>query len=66
MITNALQVKNAKPKEKDYKITDAKGMHLLVKKNGRKYWHMSYRFAGKYKTLALGVYPDVSLKGSGG
>lgn len=42
------------------KHTDGHGLHLLVKEAG-KYWRMSYRFAGKQKTLALGVYPDVSL-----
>ena len=35
-------------------------MYLLVKETG-KYWRMNYRFLGKRKTLALGVYPDVSL-----
>jgi integrase len=42
------------------KHTDGGGMYLLVKSAG-KYWRMSYRFAGKQKTLALGVYPAVSL-----
>jgi integrase len=42
------------------KHTDGGGMFLLVKESGR-YWRMGYRFAGKQKTLALGVYPDVSL-----
>ena len=42
------------------KHTDGGGMFLLVKESG-KYWRMGYRFAGKQKTLALGVYPDVSL-----
>ena len=42
------------------KLTDGGGMYLLVKSAG-KYWRMSYRFAGKQKTLALGVYPAVSL-----
>jgi integrase len=42
------------------KYTDGYGLHLLVKGTG-KYWRMSYRFAGKQKTLALGVYPEVSL-----
>lgn len=57
-----LQVKNAEPRDKDYKLTDEKGMYLLVKKNGAKYWRMNYRFAGKQKTLAIGVFPEVSLK----
>lgn len=42
------------------KYTDAHGMFLLVKAAG-KYWRMNYRFDGKQKTLALGVYPVVSL-----
>ena len=42
------------------KHTDGGGMYLLVTAAGR-YWRMNYRFAGKRKTLALGVYPAVSL-----
>ena len=42
------------------KHTDGGGMYLLVTKAGR-YWRMNYRFAGKRKTLALGIYPAVSL-----
>lgn len=42
------------------KHTDGQGMFLLVNKAG-KYWRQNYRFLGKQKTLALGVYPDVSL-----
>ncbi|CAA0093256.1 Prophage integrase IntS [Halioglobus japonicus] len=55
-------VKNAPIKEKNYKLSDEKGLYLLVHKNGSKYWRMKYRFAGKEKVLALGVYPDVTLK----
>ena len=40
--------------------TDGGGMYLLVTASG-KYWRMNYRFADKRKTLALGVYPAVSL-----
>lgn len=43
------------------KHTDGGGMYLLVNKAG-KYWRMNYRFADKRKTLALGVYPAVSLE----
>src|SRR5450759_2169248 len=42
------------------KYTDGGGMYLLVSAAG-KYWGMNYRFTGKRKTLALGVYPAVSL-----
>lgn len=54
--------KNAKPKEKPYKLADEKGMFLLVNPNGSKYFRLKYRFLGKEKVLALGVYPDTSLK----
>ena len=53
-------IRNAKPKEKQYKLSDQKGLYLLVKTAG-KYFRFDYRFAGKRKTLALGVYPDVKL-----
>lgn len=53
--------RNAKPREKSYRITDAKGMYLEVTPTGSKYWRLKYRFGGKEKRLALGVYPDVSL-----
>jgi integrase len=53
-------IRNAKPKEKQYKLYDEKGLYLLVKKAG-KYFRFDYRYAGKRKTLALGVYPGVKL-----
>ncbi|MGZ4958715.1 MAG: tyrosine-type recombinase/integrase [Methylomonas sp.] len=55
-------IKNAKSTEKPYKMPDEKGMYLLVNPNGSKYFRLDYRFGGKRKTLALGVYPDTSLK----
>ncbi len=54
--------KNAKPKDKPYKLTDEKGMYLEVMPTGSKYWRLKFRYLGKEKRLALGVYPDVSLK----
>lgn len=54
-------VKNAKPKDKPYKIADSGGLFLLVMPNGSKYWRLRYFSGGKEKTLALGVYPDVPL-----
>lgn len=54
-------IKNAKTLDKDYKLTDEKGMYLLVKKTGGKLFRYDYRYSGKRKTLALGSYPDVSL-----
>lgn len=54
-------VRNTKPREKPYKLADEKGLYLLVHPNGSKYWRLKYRFAGKEKVLAIGVYPDISL-----
>jgi integrase len=56
------KVKNAKAEEKDRKLSDEKGLYLLVKKNGAKYWRVKYRFDRKEKLLALGVYPETTLK----
>ena len=47
------------PKQK--KMTDGKGLFLLLHPNGSKYWRMKYQFSGKEKTLAFGVWPEVSL-----
>jgi integrase len=55
-------IKNAKPKEKPYKLADEKGLYLLVTVNGGKWWRFDYRLAGKRKTLSMGVYPEISLK----
>ena len=56
------KVRTAKPEtgKTASKFTDGDGMYLLVNATG-KYWRMDYRFAGKRRTLALGVYPDVGL-----
>ena len=56
-----IEIKKAKAKDKPYRMTDGGGMCLLVHPNGGKYWRLAYRFGGKQKTLALGVYPDISL-----
>ena len=61
MALTDIKVRTAKPMDKQYKLTDGNGMHLLVHPNGSKYWRLQYRFGGKQKMLALGVYPDVSL-----
>ena len=62
MALTTLQIKNFKPQAKDAWLSDEKGLRLLIKPNGSCYWRMKYRFYGKQKTLALGVYPDISLK----
>jgi integrase len=55
-------VRNAKPSGKPRKLSDGGGLHVLIQPTGSKLWRLAYRFAGKQKTLALGVYPVVSLE----
>jgi len=57
MKLTATAVKNAKPG----RHSDGEGMYLLVTDAGQKYWRFDYRFLGKYKTLAFGVFPDTTL-----
>jgi integrase len=54
--------RNAKPKNKAYKVTDEKSLYLYIKPNGSKYWRYKYYFAGKEKLLPIGVYPEITLK----
>jgi hypothetical protein len=54
-------VRKAKGRANQYKIGDARGLYLLIRPDGAKYWRLKYRHDGKEKLLALGTYPDVSL-----
>jgi integrase len=56
-----VKVRNAKSKEKDYKLADGGGLYLLVSSTGGKLWRFKYHYGGKEKLLALGLYPIVSL-----
>lgn len=64
-LTNAV-CKNAKPPEPPAtapkKLADGHGLYLFIMPNGAKYWRFIYRFNGKQKTQAFGVYPEISLK----
>ncbi len=62
MPLNDIKCKNIKPTDKTFKVSDEKGLYLEVNTNGAKYWRLKYRFAGKERKLALGVYPEISLK----
>jgi integrase len=54
-------VRMAKPRPKTYRLSDGHGLYVEVAPSGSRYWRMKYRFAGKEKRLAFGVYPEVSL-----
>lgn len=60
LLTDA-SIRKAKPKDKDYKLSDGGGMFLAVSTAGGKLWRLKYRIAGKEKLLSLGPYPAVSL-----
>jgi hypothetical protein len=64
MPLTALGVKSAKPQDKPYKLSDEKGLYLLVTPSGSKLWRFDYRFADKRKTLAFGKWDDVELAGA--
>jgi len=57
-----LTIRNAKAREKPFKLFDEKGLFLLVNPAGSKLWRLKYPFAGKEKLLALGAYPEITLK----
>jgi integrase len=61
MPLSALAVSKAQVRDKAYKLNDADGLYLLVTPQGGRYWRLNYRLGGRYKTLALGVYPRVGL-----
>lgn len=62
MALTASTVKQAKSQAKIYRLADEKGLYLEVHPSGSKYWRHKYRFAGREKRLAHGVYPEVTLK----
>ena len=54
-------VRNAKPKEKPYKLGDSGGLYVIVRPNGSKLWRYKFRLGGKANSRGLGKYPDVGL-----
>ena len=56
-----VQLRNLKPREKAYKVSDFEGLFVLVKPRGSRLWQFKYRLDGKERLLSIGAYPDVSL-----
>jgi integrase len=62
MALTDLKVRNArKTAQKNYKLSDGHGLHLLVTRSGGRLWRWKYRFAGKEKLMSFGTYPEISL-----
>jgi integrase len=62
MALNDILIRAAKPREKDWKLADERGLYLLITPKGSKLWRVKFRVNGKEKKLSLGAYPDISLK----
>jgi hypothetical protein len=62
MMLTDTAIKNTKPGNKPKRLSDEKGLSLLVHPKGGKYWRFKYRFEGRQTEIALGVYPEISLK----
>ena len=56
-----IQIRNLKPREKTYKVSDFDGLFVAVNPNGSKLWRFKYRLDGKEKLLSIGAYPAVTL-----
>lgn len=62
MALTDIAIRSAKPADKPIKLTDGRGLYLLLNPNGSRWWRLDYRYACKRKTLSMGIYPDVGLK----
>lgn len=62
MKLNDIRLKNLHPKKKAYKVFDGQGLYIEVSPTGSKYWRLKYRMHDKERRLAIGVYPEISLK----
>jgi integrase len=54
-------VRQAKPRERPYKLSDSQGLYLDIRPNGSKLWRFKYRLANKEKLFAIGTYPEITL-----
>jgi integrase len=61
MTLTAIAARKSQPRDKPYELSAGAGLYLEVMPTGARYWRLKYRYAGKEKRLALGVFPEVSL-----
>lgn len=62
MALTDISIKNAKPREKTYKLADGGGLYIEISPSGGKWWRYKFRFNGKESRISLGTYPEVGLK----
>jgi len=56
------EIKKAKERDKEFKLSDGQGLYLVVKTNGSKFFRFDFSYAGKRKSMSFGIYPKISLK----
>ncbi len=61
MVLTDTAIRNAKPADKPYKVTDSQGLYLLVNPRGSKLWRIKYRIDGVERKLSIGAYPEITL-----
>lgn len=61
MLLNDAQVRNAKPRQEDYRLVDGHGLYVFVTTGGAKLWRWRYRFKGKEQVMSFGAYPGISI-----
>jgi hypothetical protein len=59
---NETKIRNAKPRERPYKLYDERGLFLLVTPTDGRLWRLKDELHGREKLISLGAYPDVTLK----
>lgn len=62
MALTDLEIRQAIPRDKEWKLTDGNGLYLLVRPSGAKLWRFKYRAQGKEQKLSFGAYPQTTLK----
>jgi hypothetical protein len=55
-------VRQAKPRDKDFTLSDLDGLSLFVAANGKKSWHFRFSWHGKQPRISLGTYPEITLR----
>lgn len=61
MALTDMTVRNTKPQDRAYKLTDSNGLFLFISPAGSKLWRFRYRFENKEQTFSIGPYPAISL-----